>query len=60
LRRRVGGARQYVAEALPRLLEARRDRLERLRAGRPGPPVAEESRPVLERALDELSRRSVA
>jgi len=60
LRRRVGGARQYVAEALPRLLEARRDRLERLRAGRPGPAVAEESRPVLERALDELSRRSVA
>jgi hypothetical protein len=60
LRRRVSAARQYVAEALPRLLEARRDRLERLRAGRPGPAVAEESRPTLDRALDELSRRSVA
>ena len=60
LRRRVGAARQYVAEALPRLLEARRDRLERLRTERPDPVVAEESRPTLNRALDELSRRSVA
>ena len=60
LRRRVSAARQYVAEALPRLLEARRDRLERLRTERPDPAVAEGSRPTLNRALDELSRRSVA
>ena len=60
LRRRVTAARQYVAEAVPRLLEARRDRLERLRTDRPDPATAEASRPVLNRALDELSRRSVA
>ncbi|WP_030441522.1 hypothetical protein [Actinoplanes subtropicus] len=60
LRRRVGAARQYVAETLPRLLEARRDRLERLRTDRTDPAVAEESRVTLKRALDELSRRTVA
>ncbi|MCU7726051.1 50S ribosome-binding GTPase [Actinoplanes sp. KI2] len=60
LRRRVSAARHYIAEALPRLLEARRERLLRLRADQPDRPTGEESRATLERALDELSRRTAA
>jgi hypothetical protein len=60
LRRRVGAARQYVAEAVPDLLEARRERLLRLRAGRPDAEAAESSRETLNKVLDELSRHSVA
>ncbi|WP_433384079.1 dynamin family protein [Actinoplanes sp. CA-142083] len=56
LRKRVMLARQYVAEALPRVLEARRDRLMELRPA----PDADASRETLARVLDELSRRSVA
>lgn len=60
LRRRVHAARQYVAEALPRLLEARLDRLKRMRADRSGAARAETARATLAQVLDELSRRSAA
>ncbi|MFI5897684.1 dynamin family protein [Actinoplanes sp. NPDC051513] len=59
LRERAGLARQYVAEALPRILEARLERLRGMRAAR-APADAEVSRETLARVLDELSRRSVA
>ncbi|WP_433291673.1 dynamin family protein [Actinoplanes sp. CA-030573] len=60
LRRRVHAARLYAADALPRLLEARRDRLTAMRADRSGAPRAEEARVTLARVLDDLSRRSAA
>jgi hypothetical protein len=65
LRRRVQAARQYVAGALPRLLEARHDRLtrmlaERMEAPPPDAAQAEATRATLARVLDDLSRRSAA
>ncbi|MEU4238517.1 dynamin family protein [Actinoplanes sp. NPDC026619] len=55
LRRRAGAARQYVAETVPFLLEARRDRLALLDA--PSlPGEAEGSRALLNQALADLSR----
>jgi hypothetical protein len=61
LRKRVAAARQYVAQALPLLLEARLERLTRMRSAEPPDPAgAEESRATLARVLDELSGRSMA
>lgn len=61
LRKRVAAARQYVAEAMPHLLEARLERLTRMRAAEPPDPAgAEESRATLARVLDKLSGHSVA
>jgi hypothetical protein len=59
LRKRVAMARQYVAEAVPRILEARLERLTRMRI-EPPPADPEASRETLARVLDELSRRSNA
>jgi hypothetical protein len=60
LRRRVLAARRHVADAVPRLLEERRDRLTRLRDDHVTTVRAEASRRTLAQALDDLSRRSTA
>ncbi|GAA2658391.1 GTPase domain-containing protein [Paractinoplanes durhamensis] len=56
LRRRVGAVRQYVADHVPFLLEARRDRLTRLHAESVSPPDALASRDTLNQILGDLSR----
>ncbi|GAA0557920.1 hypothetical protein GCM10010172_46170 [Paractinoplanes ferrugineus] len=52
LRRRIGAVRQYVAQTVPFMLEARRDRLTHLAPH----PEAASSRVTLSQALDDLSR----